>query len=84
MRGDGSGRCRGENGAGGVRGRLEQELVPIKGRDEGVGRPLLYGTTQGFLQAFGLRTLGDMPKLKEINEIMGEEETPTPVSHAAE
>lgn len=75
---------RGVNSDGVLRNLLEKELVAIKGRDEGVGRPLLYGTTQGFLQAFGLRTLGDMPKLKEISEIMGEEETPTPVSHAAE
>ncbi|MCH7858077.1 MAG: SMC-Scp complex subunit ScpB [Candidatus Marinimicrobia bacterium] len=75
---------RGVNSDGVLRSLLEKELVTIKGRDEGVGRPLLYGTTQGFLQAFGLRTLGDMPKLKEISEIMGEEEAPTPVSHAAE
>ncbi len=75
---------RGVNSDSVLRSLLEKELVAIKGRDEGVGRPLLYGTTQGFLQAFGLRTLGDMPKLKEISEIMGADETPTAVSHAAE
>lgn len=75
---------RGVNSDGVLRSLLEKDLIAIKGRDEGVGRPLLYGTTEGFLLAFGLRTLGDMPRLKEISEIMGQEETPTPVSHAAE
>ncbi len=63
---------------------LEKDLVTIKGRDEGVGRPLLYGTTSGFLQAFGLNSLSELPKLKEINEIMGAGETQTPVDHAVE
>ncbi len=63
---------------------LEKELVTIKGRDEGVGRPLLYGTTPAFLQAFGLSRLNELPKLKEIDEIMGEGALPTPVGHAAE
>lgn len=67
-----------------LRTLLEKELVTIKGRDEGVGRPLLYGTTPAFLQAFGLSGLKDLPKLKEINEIMGAGEAPTPVEHAAE
>ena len=61
---------------------LEKELVTIKGRDETVGRPLLYGTTQAFLIAFGLHALSDMPKLREINEIMGEGETPTTMEAA--
>lgn len=61
---------------------LEKELVTITGRDETVGRPLLYGTTQAFLIAFGLQSLSDMPKLKEINEIMGEGETPTTMEEA--
>ncbi len=63
---------------------LEKELVAIKGRDEGAGRPLLYGTTPAFLQAFGLNRLGDLPKLKEIGEIMGGDEVLTPADHAAE
>ena len=61
---------------------LEKELVTITGRDEGIGRPLLYGTTQAFLIAFGLQSLGDMPKLKEIDQIMGDGETPTTMEEA--
>lgn len=61
---------------------LEKELITITGRDEAVGRPLLYGSTQAFLIAFGLHALSDMPKLKEIEEIMGAGETPTPLDEA--
>ncbi len=75
---------RGVNSGSVLRTLLEKELVAIKGRDEGVGRPLLYGTTPAFLQAFGLNRLSDMPKLKEISEIMGEDEVATPVDYAAE
>jgi len=49
---------------------LEKNLIEIKGRQEGPGRPLLYGTTDHFLEYFGLGSLRDLPKLKEINEIM--------------
>jgi segregation and condensation protein B len=45
---------------------LERSLVMIKGRDPGPGRPLLYGTTQQFLDYFGLAKLGDLPRLDEI------------------
>lgn len=41
----------------------EANLVRIVGRAEEVGRPLLYGTTNRFLEVFGLRTLKDLPKL---------------------
>ncbi len=75
---------RGVNSDSVLRKLLERDLVAIKGRDEGAGRPLLYGTTSGFLQAFGLHRISDMPKLKEISEIMGDEAAPTPVEHAAE
>lgn len=61
---------------------LEKELITITGRDEAVGRPLLYGSTQAFLIAFGLHALSDMPKLKEIEEIMGTGETPTTIEEA--
>ncbi len=75
---------RGVNSGSVLRTLMETELVAIKGRDEGVGRPLLYGTTPAFLQAFGLNRLGDLPKLKEIGEIMGEGEVITPVDYATE
>ncbi len=45
---------------------LERNLILIKGRDPGPGRPLLYGTTQAFLDYFGLSRLADLPRLDEI------------------
>ncbi len=52
---------------------LSKTLVRIMGRDEGPGRPLLYGTTGEFLQGFGINRIGDLPKLKEITELLDEQ-----------
>jgi segregation and condensation protein B len=57
-----------------IRTLLEHNLVRIAGRSEGVGRPLLYGTTREFLRHFGLRTTADLPKLKELDELLKERE----------
>ena len=56
-----------------VRSLLEKELITIKGREEGPGRAILYGTTQNFLEGFGLNSISDLPKLKELSELMKEE-----------
>jgi segregation and condensation protein B len=53
---------------------LEKNLITIKGRAETVGRPLLYGTTDEFLKYFGLNTLTDLPKPRELEEIMQDED----------
>ena len=46
---------------------LERDLITIVGRNENIpGRPLLYGTTQRFLEHFGLPNLDDMPKATEL------------------
>ena len=46
---------------------LEKELVEIAGRSEGPGRPLLYATSQKFMEYFGLKSIGDLPKTKDIS-----------------
>lgn len=51
---------------------IEKNLVAITGRSEHVGRPLLYSTTEDFLRVFGLKDLKDMPKLRELEELMEE------------
>ena len=56
---------------------MERELITIKGRDDGMGRALLYGTSQRFLELFGLNHLLDLPKLKEIDMLMNDGELPT-------
>ena len=50
--------------------------MTIKGRDGGMGRALLYGTTQRFLELFGLNHLSDLPKLKEIDLLINDGEIP--------
>lgn len=49
---------------------MELGLVDVVGRSDSLGRPLLYGTTPGFLEQFGLHSLEDLPNLREIEEIL--------------
>ncbi len=53
---------------------LEKNLIAITGRAETIGRPLLYSTTIEFLKYFGLDKLSDLPKPREIEEIMKDED----------
>lgn len=48
---------------------LDKELVFIVGRSEGPGRPLLYGTTEKFMDYLGINSLTDLPKPKDFKEI---------------
>ena len=48
---------------------LEKELVMIAGRSEGPGRPLLYATSEKFMDYLGIRTLADLPKPKDFKEV---------------
>lgn len=45
---------------------MDRRLVTIRGRAEEVGRPMLYGTTKQFLDAFGLSSLKDLPATGEL------------------
>lgn len=45
---------------------LERELISILGRAEGPGRPLLYGTSQRFMDYLGLGDISELPKLREL------------------
>jgi len=47
---------------------LEKELVEIKGKSDGLGRPLLYGTSQKFMDYFGINSLDELPTLKDFKE----------------
>jgi segregation and condensation protein B len=46
----------------------DRNLIRTRGRLEAPGRPILYGTTNEFLQHFGLKSLDELPKLKEFKE----------------
>ena len=61
---------RGVNVDGVVKTLLERNLIKIEGRQKAPGNPLLYGTTKYFLQYFGLKSLDDLPQLKEIDELL--------------
>ena len=58
-------------GAGAVLRTLQDRgLIDVVGRGEGLGRPLLYGTTSFFLQHFGFRTLDDLPRPEELPVVL--------------
>ncbi|HTY38143.1 MAG TPA: SMC-Scp complex subunit ScpB, partial [Bacteroidota bacterium] len=56
---------------------LEKDLATIVGRAATVGRPLLYGTSKEFLKHFGLNDLNDLPRPREIQDILGESQFET-------
>lgn len=61
---------------------LEKELVEIKGKSENIGRPLLYGTSEKFMDYFGINNLKDLPTPKDFatedNEIGNQSEGTPP------
>ncbi len=52
-----------------LRTLLDRDLVRILGKKEEPGRPLLYGTTEAFLELFSLKSLGELPTLREFTEL---------------
>ena len=63
---------------------LEKELVEIAGRSDGPGKPLLYATSEKFMDYFGLKSIGELPKTRDIStaqssigDVSIEEVTPT-------
>lgn len=61
---------RGVNAGEVVNSLVEKQLVAMVGRSETIGKPLLYGTTEEFLRIFGLNSLSDLPKLREIDDLI--------------
>jgi segregation and condensation protein B len=51
---------------------MEKELIEIAGRSSEPGKPLLYKTTQQFLDYFGINAIEDLPKLKEFEELQNQ------------
>ncbi len=58
---------RGVSVEGVLRSLQERGLIGVVGRAEGIGRPLLYGTTSAFLQLLGLNSTDQLPKLEELS-----------------
>jgi segregation and condensation protein B len=69
---------RGVNVDGVVRTLLSRNLITISGRAKAPGNPFLYITTKKFLEYFGINSLEDLPRLKEIDEIIDIEDVRFP------
>ena len=63
---------RGVNSGGVLHTLMEVDMVRIVGRSEGIGKPMLFGTTREFLIHFGLKGLSELPKPKELDELLAE------------
>ena len=53
-----------------LEGLRAKELVEVTGRSDGIGRPLLYGTTQAFLRYFDLADIKDLPDIQDIESLI--------------
>ncbi len=62
-------RIRGVNVDGVLQNLLRRNMVRIMGRDKGLGRALLYGTTKEFLVHFGLNDIKELPSVEEIKQL---------------
>lgn len=58
---------RGVNSDYSVQKLLEKELVEIQGKSEGVGRPLIYGTSEKFMEYFGINSISELPQPKDFS-----------------
>ena len=61
---------RGVNSTGVIRTLLDRELITAVGRGEGVGRPVLYGTTRKFMEHFGFPSMEHLPRPEELPVIL--------------
>ncbi len=57
-----------------IRQLMEKALIEVGGRADGPGKPLLYKTTKHFLRHFGLNSVNDLPKPREIEEILKDDD----------
>lgn len=48
---------------------LDKDLIRVTGRKKAPGRPRVYGTTRKFMEYFGLRSLGDLPKIENFAQL---------------
>jgi segregation and condensation protein B len=58
-----------------IRKLIAKDLIKEVGRADTIGRPILYGITNDFLDYFGLSSKEDLPQIKELNEAIEKEET---------
>lgn len=61
-----------------IRGLLDRKLIRIAGRSELPGRPLVYETSEEFLEIFGLKDLAALPPLRELQQMIPGSESDLP------
>ena len=59
-----------------LRTLIERGLVRMVGKADIPGRPVVYGTSPKFLETIGLKALGELPPLSELEELQGHTEDP--------
>lgn len=59
---------RGVNSDYSVQKLLEKELIEIKGKSDGVGKPIIYGTSDKFMEYFGINSIKDLPQPKDFSQ----------------
>jgi segregation and condensation protein B len=74
---------RGVGSSGVLRTLTERNLIEPVARGEGLGRPLLYGTTKQFMEHFGFRSLEDLPRPDELPVVLRERAESWPEPEAA-
>ncbi len=67
---------RGVDSSGVLKTLLEKKVIGPTGRKKVPGRPIMYRTTQKFLEYFGLKDLSDLPTLEDLREEMEGEDPP--------
>ena len=67
---------RGVDSSGVIKTLLEKKVIGPAGRKKVPGRPIMYRTTQKFLEYFGLRGLSDLPTLEDLKEELESEDPP--------
>ena len=77
---DGIERVRGVDSSHLIRVLLDKKMLRIVGKSDEVGRPMLYATTKEFLETFGLRDLSALPSLREIEDMIPQNEVGAEIS----
>ena len=67
---------RGVDSSGVIKTLLEKKVIGPAGRKKVPGRPIMYRTTQKFLEYFGLKDLSDLPTLEDLKEELEGEDSP--------
>ena len=65
---------RGVDSGGVIKTLLDKRLIKIIGKKELPGRPLVYGTTQEFLEVFSLKDISALPNLQDMKQMSSAEE----------